>query len=204
MRKLFVILSLIIAVNALAAPVSREQAMKEAAAFVAKKSPTHARKQMKSPAMPQALKSEGNGDEAYYYIFNVGDGNGFVIVSGDDRTESILAYSDEGTIDPAHMPDNMRYWLNCYADQLKALDKMDDLEAAQAVGTARKARVNTRNSIAPLITTKWDQATPYWNDCPQFMNSDDPDDGYELAYTGCVATSMSQIMYFYKQPKSIS
>ena len=204
MRKLFVILSLIIAANALAAPVSREQAMKEAAAFVAKKSPTHAKKLMKSPAMPQALKSEGNGDEAYYYLFNVGDGNGFVIVSGDDRTESILAYSDEGTIDPAHMPDNMRYWLNCYADQLKALDKMDDLEAAQAVGTARKARVNTRNPIAPLITTKWDQATPYWNDCPQFMNSDDPDDGYELAYTGCVATSMSQIMYFYKQPKSIS
>ena len=50
MRKLFVILSLIIAANALAAPVSREQAMKEAAAFVAKKSPTHANKLMKSPA----------------------------------------------------------------------------------------------------------------------------------------------------------
>ena len=77
---------------------------------------------------------------------------------------------------------------------------MDDAQARQALRAPRHAAVATRNSIAPLITTKWDQATPYWNECPQFMNSDDEADGYELAYTGCVATAMSQIMYFYKQP----
>ena len=67
-----------------------------------------------------------------------------------------------------------------------------------------RATVDTRNSIAPMISTKWDQATPYWNECPQFMNSDDEADGYELAYTGCVATAMSQIMKFYEYPAQTS
>lgn len=33
-----------------------------------------------------------------YYVFNTNDDNGFVIVSGDDRTAEILAYSDKGRL----------------------------------------------------------------------------------------------------------
>jgi hypothetical protein len=98
------------------------------------------------------------------------------------------------------IPANMKAWLEDYAEQLEALSRLSDTEAAKVLRAPRKARVNTRNSIAPLITTKWDQATPYWNKCPQFMKTENEEDGYDLAYTGCVATAMSQILYFYKQP----
>ena len=189
---------MLLTMTAWAAPVGKEKAMEEAAAFLAKKNPGNAGKQMRMAAKRDRLITAN--DEAYYYVFNVGENNGFVIVSGDDRTTPILGYADEGSFDIQKMPANMKAWLDGYAEQLKVLAEMSDETATKAMSAPRKARVNTRNSIAPLITAKWDQATPYWNKCPQFMNSEDEADGYELAYTGCVATAMSQIMYFHKKP----
>ena len=198
MKKLFFALCMLLTMTAWAAPVGKEKAMEEAAAFLAKKNPGNAGKQMRMAAKRDRLITAN--DEAYYYVFNVGENNGFVIVSGDDRTTPILGYADEGSFDIQKMPANMKAWLDGYAEQLKVLAEMSDETATKAMSAPRKARVNTRNSIAPLITAKWDQATPYWNKCPQFMNSEDEADGYELAYTGCVATAMSQIMYFHKKP----
>ena len=198
MKKLFFALCMLLTMTAWAAPVGKEKAMEEAAAFLAKKNPGNAGKQMRMAAKRDRLITAN--DEAYYYVFNVGENNGFVIVSGDDRTTPILGYADEGSFDIQKMPANMKAWLDGYAEQLKVLAEMSDETATKAMSAPRKARISTRNSIAPLITTKWDQATPYWNKCPQFMNSEDEADGYDLAYTGCVATAMSQIMYFHKQP----
>ena len=198
MKKILFAFCMLLALTASAAPVSKEKALEEASAFIAKKNPAGARKQIRMAARAGRLAEVA--DAAGYYVFNVGNNGGFVIVSGDDRTAPILGYSDEGTFDATRIPANMKAWLQGYADQLEALSKLSDTEAAKVLRAPRKARVSTRNSIAPLITTKWDQATPYWNKCPQFMNSEDEADGYDLAYTGCVATAMSQIMYFYKQP----
>lgn len=210
MKKFFVILSLFVATTVLAGPVSKEQARQLAADFV-KTRPAAAASKAAGNVVQQAdalslVTLSQNRQEAMaapFYIFNIGERQGFVIISGDDRTASVLGYSDEGCIDPERMPENLRYWLDDYAQQLKTLAQMDDTQAQNCLRAPSRAAVQTRNSIAPLITTKWDQATPYWNECPQFMVSDDPADGYELAYTGCVATAMSQIMYFYKQPAAI-
>lgn len=207
MKKFFVILSLFVATTVLAGPVSKEQAWQLAADFV-KTRPAAAASKAAGDVVQQAdalslVTLSQNRQEAMaapFYIFNIGERQGFVIISGDDRTVPVLGYSDEGCIDPERMPENLRYWLDDYAQQLKTLAQMDDTQAQNCLRAPSRAAVQTRNSIAPLITTKWDQATPYWNECPQFMNSDDEADSYELAYTGCVATAMSQIMYFYKQP----
>ena len=199
MRRILTLVCIFLATIATAAPVSKEQAMEQAAAFLAQKNPSAAKRNLHMAARAQQL-NEAVTDAACYYIFNIGLNGGFVIVSGDDRTEPILGYSDEGPFLPDRVPANMQAWLDGYAQQLRTLSLMDDAQARQALRAPRHAAVATRNSIAPLITTKWDQATPYWNECPQFMNSDDEADGYELAYTGCVATAMSQIMYFHKQP----
>ena len=198
MKKILFAFCMLLTLSSLAAPVSKEKAMEEASAFIIKKNPAGARKQIRLATRASRLSeaSEATG----YYVFNIGDNGGFVIVSGDDRTAPILGYSDEGTFDAARIPANMKAWLQGYTEQLETLSKLSDLEAAKVLRAPRKSRVNTRNSIAPLITTKWDQATPYWKQCPQFMKTDDEADGYDLAYTGCVATAMSQIMYFYKQP----
>ena len=149
----------------------------------------------------KAARSTAEGAEsatdAYYYIFNAKNNQGFVIVSGDDRTPQVLGYSDKGAIDTQNIPVNLQEMLDSYEAQIKMLDTMSDYEAGSAM--AKRRANSTRNSISPMITTNWDQADPYWNKCPQFMVEEGSDE-YELAYTGCVATSMAQIMNFHKFP----
>ena len=202
--RIFGLLMLFLGIGLLAqaAPITQEQARKEASSFLLKK-------QITNPDLKLAARStktlKAGSNQAAYYVYNVGNNQGFVIVSGDDRINPILGFSDEGYFDEAKMPANMKAWLAEYALQISQLDLVEP-SMLKSVLAAPKAEnvVDTRNSIAPLITTKWDQATPYWNECPQFMNSDDEADGYELAYTGCVATSMSQLMNFYKYPEQTS
>lgn len=43
-----------------------------------------------------------------------------------------------------------------------------------------------------LISTKWDQGTPFNNKCPAIDGTN--------TITGCGATALAQILYFYKQP----
>ena len=199
MRKLILLIGMSIAISAsmLAAPVTKMKALREAVGFVQQKNTSTAESSMSLVAQGQPT-AQG---QPSYYIFNIGQDGGFVVISGDDRTNPILGYSDTGSIDPSRMPANMKAWLDGYDRQMGELATMSDAQAEAVMSAPRKAKVATRNSIAPLITTKWDQATPYWNECPQFMNSDNEADGYELAYTGCVATSMSQLMYFHKYPE---
>ncbi len=201
-NRLFVLLLLCMSLGlvAQAAPVTLEQAQQEAASFVLKKQ--KAQRTLKIASQANGMMKASTASAAYY-VFNIGNNQGFVIVSGDDRTNPILGYSDEGHFDEAKAPSNMKNWLNEYAQQIALLDQVPAANLSKVLAAPKAENVvDTRNSIAPLISTKWDQATPYWNECPQFMISDDEADGYELAYTGCVATSMSQLMNFYKYPEA--
>ena len=175
--------------------VTAEQAQAEAAAFAKGRTVTAA---VKTASMARRAPAAST---AYYYVFNIGNNEGFVIVSGDDRTNPILGYSDTGYFDEAKIPANMKSWLAGYAEQIKALDAMTDAQAAKLMAAPRRAAVPTRNSIAPMVTTRWNQAAPYWNRCPEFMSVEDGDTIGEMAYTGCVATSMSQIMNYHKWPQ---
>ena len=181
-----------------AAQITQEQAKQEATSFLIGK---HNGNKVMFAARGNKQLKEAATSEAAYYVFNIGDNQGFIIVSADDRTNPILGYSDEGYFDEAKLPANMRAWLDEYALQITQLDEVKPTDLKNVLAAPKIENVDTRNSIAPMITTKWDQATPYWNECPQFMNSDNEEDGYELAYTGCVATSVSQIMNFHKYPE---
>ena len=45
-----------------------------------------------------------------FYVFNADGRQGFVIVSADDRTEPILGYSDQGSLDMENLPENAKAW----------------------------------------------------------------------------------------------
>lgn len=124
------------------------------------------------------------------HLINLDDGNGFVIVSNDDRTDAILGYSDEGTLDPENMPDNMRAWLRGYADQIKWMD-----EHGITAKASRRGAVKT--DIAPLVESTWDQGDPYNILCPDFVSGG-------KCVTGCVATAMAQAMYYTAKKASLS
>ena len=178
-----------------ASPITIEQAQQEAAQFVLKKK----KEQLKLNVAKRANKTlKASSNDAAFYIFNVGNNQGFVIVSGDDRTNPILGYSDEGYFDDNNIPINMKAWLEDYALQISKLDLVEPSMLKSALAAPRATTtVDTRNSIAPLITTKWNQAEPYWDKCPLVTNEDGEK---EQSYTGCVATSMAQIMNYHKWP----
>ena len=90
-----------------AAPVDRTKALQAAQAFLASKGialKTNLNTAYRAPRKGAPVQSQA----ASYYIFANGQGGGFVVVSGDDRTPAILGYSDSGTFDESNMPDNMR------------------------------------------------------------------------------------------------
>ena len=191
-NRFFGLLMLLLGIGLLAqaAPISQDQARKEALSFLLNKQISN--RSLKPVALSNRMLKAGN--QAAFYIFNVGNNQGFIIVSGDDRINPILGYSDEGYFDEAKAPENMKNMLDEYAHQISMLDEVSNVKGAIA---AAKNVVDTRNSIAPLLTTKWDQARPYWDKCPQVKNEDGE---YEPSYTGCVATAMSQIMKYYNYP----
>ena len=126
-------MSLGVAMNA--APVTLEQAQQAATSFVLKKQ-MPSRSLRVATTAPKKLKSSDAGDaSAAFYVFNIGENQGFVIVSGDDRTNPILGYSDQGSFDETKMPANMKAWLDEYALQLTQLDevKPDSLSDQQKI-----------------------------------------------------------------------
>ena len=122
-----------------------------------------------------------------YYIFNVEKDGGFVIVSGDDRTKEILAYSDNGSFDLQKAPSNVKWLLDYYEQVITNLDPIQQRRSATGMRKAPQ-----REEVAPFITTTWGQGAPYNSQCPTV------DD--ENCLTGCVATAMAQVMNYMKCP----
>ena len=118
------------------------------------------------------------------YVFGMSGTDGFVVVAGDDAAKTILGYGTQGAADYDKMPRNMQVWLNGYADEIAW---------AQASGIAAPAtRLNAGDTgkvdVPYLVPTFFDQHEPYNKDC--FF-------GDEYSYTGCAATAMAQIMYYW-------
>ncbi len=190
MRRLLFTLACLIGCLPMAAnPVTLSQAREKAGQFLNKRVAKRARA---SAPKAKALKMMAAGRNDSYYIFNVGDGGGFVVVSGDDATEEILGYSDTGSINPDSMPCGMRMLLDSYADQIKFLrDNGITREQNQSV---RKASSNYE--IDEERVARYGQGEPYNHGCPKsgILGLG----GY--CKTGCVATAMAQLMYYYQWP----
>ena len=124
-----------------------------------------------------------------YYVFEAGQGEGFVIVSGDERMAPMLAYSLKGDFDLTQMPDNVKAWLNVYQQEYEQL---------QSSGNQAKSKdlvVAADGDVEPFLTTQWGQMQPYNNLCPEYKTD-------TKAVTGCGATAMAQCMYYYKFPNA--
>ncbi len=190
-RLLTLFACLLMAGMALADKVSEREALKKAQAFM----PGERFKLQK-----YSSSAGGQTVENPFYIFNVENGGGYVIVSGNDQTTSILGYSTNGNIDMNNIPDNLRYWLESYAEQLKAID--NGTLAAPAPSRARTR--GERTNIEPLIQTLWNQDEPYNLMCPDGSGKDYNADGYNpnnRCVTGCVATAVAQVMYYHQWPE---
>ena len=161
-------------------PISRQQALQNAQAFLSAKG-----KNIPQSSLRHAPSKSATGTTESYYVFNVGDNAGYVVAAGDDCVPAVLGYADTGAVDPNNMPSNMKAWLEEYDSQIKYMQEKGVASTDELVLTA------THPAISPLLTTTWDQSDPYNQNCPDFFT-------YGKSVTGCVATAMAQVMYYHR------
>lgn len=189
--------ALLAAASAFGAPVSPQRALEIARDF--ERSAT-ARKMMRAPAskgvMAQVFKyaDKASGMDAIF-VFNRGTGDGYVMVSGDDRAPLVLGYSDKGSFNAASMPDNMMVMFENWGHQIAWLATHDDARSSVPMKVSRE--------VSPLLgEIAWDQTDPYNRKCPTVAQADEWGEisGSGPAATGCVATALGQIMYYHQWP----
>lgn len=155
---------------------------------------------MLAPARKGSNKLESVPVEADgIYAFNLENG-GFIIASADSRTLPVLGYSTTGSIDWDNMPENMREWLKSYDEAIASLGNRTDFVDGNATNAAGTRQVRTK--VEPLIKTRWYQDAPYWDQVPLY-NGANPNYKGKNCYSGCVATALAQVMYYYKWPKTV-
>ena len=175
-RKLLLgVLALFLCQSLFAGKVTEQEALQKAQQFMQGK--TFQKKSLRRAQQNVSM-------DGAFYIFNAEGNGGFVIVSADDRTEAILAYADQGYFDTSAMPENVRKWLEGYAEQIKALGNSE---------VKSVPRRTSKEAVAPLLTCRWNQGSPYNYLCPI--------DGKSTSVTGCVATAMAQVMYYHQWPQ---
>lgn len=98
-NRFFFLLMLCMSIGLLAqaAPITQQQAQQEASNFL--RSKQKANNGLKFAAKGNPTVQAATTSNAAYYVFNIGNNQGFVIVAGDDRINPILGYSDQGYYD---------------------------------------------------------------------------------------------------------
>ena len=179
-KTLLLLMCLAVTVTAWAESINENQARAIAARFMASHSMPSSSLKMAGKA-PRMTAGAAAG-QAAYYVFN-GSERGFVIVAGDDLAPAVLGYSDQGTFDVQNVPEALQHLLEGYAAQIDALTR----------GAHATPRFRDAGAITPLVKAAWTQSNPYNILLPYI-----PSGGH--AYTGCVATAMSQVMRYWKWP----
>jgi len=151
------------------------------------------------------------GGKTVYYVFNM-EPAGYVALSADDAVTPVLAYSFDGPCSREQAPAQFTAWMKQYEDQIceaqsknlkpsPAVDRIWKKYGAaydpESVMRRSSAPGRTRNAVAPLIISDWNQSIPYNEECPA-----DPAGPGGHAIVGCVPVCMGQLMYYYRWPQT--
>lgn len=167
--------------------VTPEQAKQIAAQFLQGKRTDKSSKrapgqnELKTAVVFNAKDTSG---QPYLYAVTDTRQSGFVLVSGDERFNAVLGYSDVSNFDEQNMPDNMRVFLQGYIDEMKYLESIN-------YQPTKAAPRRSMSNVGVLMTTTWNQRAPYNNQCPL--------DNSQRSATGCVATAMAQVVNYHIQ-----
>lgn len=202
--KILIVLQLLLVFNStMAQQVSESEAKVKAMNFFsngANRLPARKGVKRKAPAVSNvelAYTSKKDG-KTCFYVYNNGTDGGFVIVGGDEVAQEILAYVPQGHFDYDKAPDNVKWWLGQYEQEISSAKKF----TAQRQQKSAPRRVTSTahdlfSDIPDLITTKWDQGEPYNAAIPEIHHTDG---NSVVPPTGCVPTAIAQIMNYWKWP----
>ena len=142
-------------------------------------------------------------DNQHFYVFNLNDNQGWVLVADDDRSIPILGYSKSGEFVTENLSANIEAWLTGISSEIQYIIDNDIVADEKTTSLWKElfSDVSTEfinrgeKVVNPLVQTRWNQA-PYYNDhCPY-------DNQYgERTVTGCVATAMAQVLKYWNYPE---
>ena len=132
------------------------------------------------------------------YFFNAE--NGFVVVSGDKSAQPVLSFSDQQIYNDKDVVPPFEMWINHYANQIEQIKKQHIVQP-QFVSQWEDLLSGTRgfrtgDEGEPLLHSKWDQGEYYNYYCPR-----DNAGQNGRTVTGCVATAMGQLLYYFRFPE---
>jgi len=182
MKKVILFLMVICCCMAVfAGPVDQQKAQQLGAKFLGKS-------QLRLAA---TIADRGVAD---YYVFNVSNGEGFVIVAADDRVKPVLAYSTTGHFDPARVSDGFQFTLDAFCEEIHYV-RENNLNATPDIIAEWESVYQARAVVGPLCQTLWDQESPWNSQCPA-----DPQGPGGHVYAGCIATALGMIMKYHDWP----
>ena len=186
------LITFLIASNVQAAPRTRSQAM-DIALNIAKIQS----KNTQYVKSAKATNRPNDNTQQPYYIFNYDSDSGFVIISGDDEMPDVIGYSDAGNIDENNLPVAMKSFLEQYAYTLEYYQQYPNERNEMLRTHSQPMRTNAAApTVKPLMSSLWGQGAPFNDFTPEYS------DGAKCAI-GCTATSMAQILYYYKYPEQL-
>ena len=142
------------------------------------------------------------GNDVMYFVFSTD--KGFIIISADDDAYPVLAYSFDDTYETENVSPEFSAWMSAYEHQIQSI-KNKGLQANNTIyETWQKylasdfiphLQKSGTKSVEPLLLSTWDQGRYYNYLCPE-----DPAGQGGHVWSGCVATAMAQVMYYYRYP----
>ena len=208
-KAIILILTILLsAITATAGDVSVEQALVKARQFAVNSTSKTARARRAemenlNPQLAHIVKSKTTAGKNNVYIVNLGNDQGFVVVSGENSAEDdVLGYCDHGSFDYDNCPVQLKDLLHYYSIAIDSL-RQDPVLAARARAGMQYPSSLGNIIVPPLLTTTWNQWAPYNNLCPVVTaNGTDLGAMYGGHYaTGCVPTAIAQVMNYWKWPK---
>ncbi len=139
-----------------------------------------------------------------YYIINLH--KGFVLISASKNTFPVLAYSFKSKFEIPEQNSNTAAWLGQYEKQIQHAIGNQAQPTNLTVATWEKYldpdfldkyTKPSYRSVEPMLVSKWDQGVYYNAACPA-----DPAGVGGHCVTGCVATALGQLVYYFRFPES--
>lgn len=189
MKNLYVAAGMLLATLSVSAdPITPQRAMQIAQEYM-----------VEGHVMNLALKAKARRSVAAisatapYYVISRGENQGFVIVAGDDCLPEVLGYTETGDFDASNLPPALQEMLDGWQEMVEQAQADGSNVTLASARKAQKRAASTRVDIAPLVTSHWHQSSPYNDNCPTLTSNGN------RAATGCVATAVSQILYYWRK-----
>ena len=131
-------------------------------------------------------------NDTLIYVFNFENEEGFVLVSASEKTEAVLAITEQGSYNPEVKSEiaGFELFIDLAKEYVAYTSKDENCKTCTRGLQVDTFVHNYTITVEPYVTVKWGQSTPEGEFCPNYI-------------AGCSNTAMAQIMSYYQYPSGI-